>query len=52
MKWFYAMDKPFASQKFGLDEFRPTNILRPRASWAHELTKEEVNIMQPLMEKI
>jgi hypothetical protein len=52
MKWFYAMDKPFTSQKFGLDEFQPTNILRPRASWAHELTEEEVNIMQPLMEKI
>jgi hypothetical protein len=51
-KWFYAKDKPSAGQEFGLDKFRPTNILRPRTSWAHELTKEEMTIMQPLMEKI
>jgi hypothetical protein len=51
-KWFYAKDKPSISQGFGLDEFRPTNILWPRALWAHELTKEEMKITQPLMEKI
>jgi hypothetical protein len=51
-KWFYAKDKPSVGQEFGLDEFRPTNILRPRASWAHELTEEEMTITQPLMEKI
>jgi hypothetical protein len=51
-KWFYAKDQPSVGQGFGLDEFRPTNILRPRASWAHELTEEEMKIMQPLMEKI
>jgi hypothetical protein len=52
MKWFYAKDKPSIGQGFGLDEFRPTNVLRPRASWAHELTEEEMKITQPLMEKI
>jgi hypothetical protein len=51
-KWFYAKDQPFAGQEFGLDEFRPTNVLRPLASWAHELTEEEMKITQPLMEKI
>jgi hypothetical protein len=51
-KWFYARDRPFAGQRFGLDEFRPNNVLRPRASWAHELTEEEMKITQPLMEKI
>jgi hypothetical protein len=51
-KWFYAKDKPSISQGFGLDEFCPTNILWPQASWAHELTKEEMKITQPLMEKI
>jgi hypothetical protein len=51
-KWFYARDMPFAGQRFGLDEFRPTNVLRPLASWAHELTEEEMKITQPLMEKI
>jgi hypothetical protein len=39
MKWFYAKDKPSIGQDFRLDEFRPTNILWPWASWAHELTK-------------
>jgi hypothetical protein len=39
-------------QGFGLEEFCPYNVLRPRASWAHELTEEEMKIMQPLMEKI
>jgi hypothetical protein len=51
-KWFYARDKPSASQSFGLEEFRPNTILRPRASWAHELSEEEMKITQPLMEKI
>jgi hypothetical protein len=51
-KWFYARDKPSASQSFGLDEFWPTTILRPWASWAHELSEEEMKVMQPLMEKI
>jgi hypothetical protein len=52
MKWFYARDKPSASQEFGLEEFCPTGVLRSRASWAHELTDEEMKIMQPLMDKI
>jgi hypothetical protein len=51
-RWFYAKDKPSVCQEFGLDEFRPTNVLWPRASWAHELTEEEMAIMQPLMENI
>jgi hypothetical protein len=51
-KWFYAKDKPSVGQEFGLDEFRPTNILQPRASWAHELTEEEIMTTEPLMEKI
>jgi hypothetical protein len=51
-RWFYAKDKPSVGQEFGLDEFRPTNVLWPRASWAHELPKEEMTITQPLMEKI
>jgi hypothetical protein len=51
-KWFYARDRPSTGQRFGLDEFRPTNVLRPWASWAHELTEEEMKITQPLMEKI
>jgi hypothetical protein len=51
-RWFYTKDQPAVGQEFGLDEFRPTNVLRPRASWAHELTKEEMAITQPFMEKI
>jgi hypothetical protein len=51
-KWFYARDKSSVGQSFGLEEFRPTTILRPRASWAHELSEEEMAITQPLMEKI
>jgi hypothetical protein len=51
-KWFYARDKPSAGQSFGLEEFWPTTILRPRASWAHELSEEEMKITQPLMEKV
>jgi hypothetical protein len=52
MKWFYARDKTSAGQNFGLEEFRPTTVIRPRASWAHELSEEEMKIMQPMMEKI
>jgi hypothetical protein len=51
-KWFYAKDKSIAGQNFGLEEFRPTTTIRPRASWPHELSEEEMKITQPLMEKI
>jgi hypothetical protein len=51
-KWFYAKDKSLAGQNFGLEEFRPTTTIRPQASWAHELSEEEMKITQPLMEKI
>jgi hypothetical protein len=51
-KWFYAKDKSSVGQNFGLEEFRPTTVIRPRASWAHELSEEEMKITQPLMEKI
>jgi hypothetical protein len=37
-KWFYARDKPFAVQNFGLEEFRPTTVIQPQVSWAHELS--------------
>jgi hypothetical protein len=39
-RWFYAKDQPVAGEDFGLEEFCLTNALRPRASWAHELSKE------------
>jgi hypothetical protein len=51
-RWFYTKDQPATGQDFGLEEFCPTNALRPRASWAHELNKEEMAITEPLMEKI
>jgi hypothetical protein len=51
-KWFYARDKPSVGQNFGLEEFRPTTVIRPRASWVHKLSEEEMKITQPLMEKI
>jgi hypothetical protein len=51
-KWFYARDKSLAGQNFGLEEFRPTTTIRSRASWAHELSEEEMKTTQPLMEKI
>jgi hypothetical protein len=51
-RWFYAKDQPAAGQEFGLEEFRPTRALRPRASWAHELNEEEMAITEPLIEKI
>jgi hypothetical protein len=51
-KWFYAKDKSSAGEDFGLEEFRATTILRPRVSWRHELSDEEMKITEPLMEKI
>jgi hypothetical protein len=51
-RWFYAKDQPAIGKEFGLEEFRPTNVLRPRASWEHELTDEEMAITTLLMEKI
>jgi hypothetical protein len=51
-KWFYARDKPSPGQSFGLEEFWSTTILRPRVSWVHKLSEEEMKIMQPLMERI
>jgi hypothetical protein len=51
-KWFYAKEKSSAGEDFGLEEFRATTVLRPRASWRHELSKEEMKITEPLMEKI
>jgi hypothetical protein len=51
-KWFYAKDKFSAGEDFGLEEFRATTALRPRASWRHELSEEEMKIIEPLVEKI
>jgi hypothetical protein len=51
-KWFYAKDKSSAGKNFGLEEFRATTALRPRVSWRHELSEEEMKITEPLMEKI
>jgi hypothetical protein len=51
-KWFYAKDKSSAGEDFGLEEFRATTVLRPRVSWRHELSDEEMKITEPLMEKI
>jgi hypothetical protein len=51
-KWFYAKDKFHTGQSFGLDEFQPTTTIRPRMSWRHELSEEEMKTTQPLMEKI
>jgi hypothetical protein len=39
-------------QNFGLEEFWPTTVIQPRVSWSHELSEEEMNITQPMMEKI
>jgi hypothetical protein len=49
MKWFYTKDKSSTGQNFGLKAFWPTTVIRPRASWAHELSEEEMKITQPLM---
>jgi hypothetical protein len=51
-KWFYAKDKFSNGETFGLEEFQATTILRPRVSWRHDLSDEEMKIMKPLMEKI
>jgi hypothetical protein len=51
-KWFYAKDKSSAGEDFGLEEFRATTVLRSRVSSKHELSDEEMKIMEPLMEKI
>jgi hypothetical protein len=51
-KWFYAKDKSPAGKKFGLKEFQAIIDLRPRASWKHELSDEELQITEPLMKKI
>jgi hypothetical protein len=51
-KWFYAKYKSSVGQNFGLEEFRPTIIIWPQASWAHELSEEEMKITQPLMDNI
>jgi hypothetical protein len=51
-RWFYVKVHPAAGQEFELEEFCPTNALWPRASWAHELSEEEMAITQPLVEKI
>jgi hypothetical protein len=51
-KWFYAKDKFLTGQSFGLDEFRPTTTIRPRVSWRHKLSEEEMKTTQALMEKI
>jgi hypothetical protein len=51
-KWFYVRDQPIAGQNFGIEEFCATSVLRPRVSWAHTLTNEEMVITEPLMEKI
>jgi hypothetical protein len=51
-KWFYAKDKFSAGEDFGLEEFRATSVLRPRVSWRHELSDEEMKITEPVMEKI
>jgi hypothetical protein len=51
-RWFYARDQPIAGQNFGIEEFHATSALRPRVSWAHALTDEEMMIIEPLVEKI
>jgi hypothetical protein len=51
-KWFYAKDKFSAGEDFGLEEFWATTALRPRVSWRHKLSEEEMKITEPLMEKI
>jgi hypothetical protein len=51
-KWFYAKDQPAAGRTFGLEEFHATSNLRPKLSWGHALTDEEVVTTEPLMQKI
>jgi hypothetical protein len=52
MKWFYAKDKSSSGETFGLEEFQATVNLRPRVSWKHDLSDEEMKITEPLMKKI
>jgi hypothetical protein len=51
-KWYYAKDKSSDYKSFGLEEFQPTGVLRPRVSWKHDLSDEEMRITEPLMDKI
>jgi hypothetical protein len=51
-KWYYAKDHSSNGENFGLEEFQPFGILRPRVSWKHDLSDEEMKIIEPLMEKI
>jgi hypothetical protein len=51
-KWFYAKDKSPAGKNFGLEEFQAISDLRPRASWKHGLSAEELRITEPLMKRI
>jgi hypothetical protein len=51
-KLYYAKDKFSDGENFGLEEFHPTVVLRPRVSWRHDLSDEELKITEPLMEKI
>jgi hypothetical protein len=51
-KWFYAKDKSSNGENFRLEEFQATVVLRPRVSWKHDLSDEEMTITEPLMEKI
>jgi hypothetical protein len=51
-KWYYAKDKSSDGKNFGLEEFHPTGVFRPRVSWKHDLSDEELKIIEPLMEKI
>jgi hypothetical protein len=52
MKWYYAKNKSTDDENFGLEEFQPTGVLRPRVSWRHDLSDEELKVTEPLMEKI
>jgi hypothetical protein len=51
-KWFYAKDRSSGGENFRLEEFQAITDLRPRASWKHELSAEELRITEPLMKKI
>jgi hypothetical protein len=51
-KWYYTKDKSSNDESFRLEEFQPTSVLRPRMSWKHDLSDEEMKIIEPLMEKI
>jgi hypothetical protein len=51
-KWYYAKDKSSDAKNFGLEEFQPIGVLRPRVSWRHDLSDEELKVTEPLMKKI